>query len=220
MKALGKSVVLFCHITSRVEGEPYPNLLHQMQGRGFPALRFLNAKGELLSIYNGARKVESIEFAAEGLNELAQLEAALAAGDKKVAPKILAHKLKLGMLSNADAEKQRAELKGLSAKLGRELDNLVRDQKILNLVKATSRKSKDSLAEAAKEFKAITRASGTPKANNVQRLIWPIMVDHAVAVSDKKLMKKALKATKKAYGKSIDKDWIRRMERTLKHMKR
>ncbi len=220
MKSLGKSVVLFCHITSQVEDEPYPNLLHEMKGRGFPSMRFLDTKGELLHIYDGAWKLEAIQDAADGLNELSRLEVALAAGDEKAAPKVFIQKLKLGMFSNAEADKQRAELKGLSRKQSKDLDGLVRDQKIVNLAKSTDRNSKESLAKAAKEFAEITKASGTTKTNYVQRLIWPIMVDHAKAVSDKRLMKKALKATKKAYGKGIDKDWVRKMETTLKHMKR
>ena len=35
-KEFAKDYILFCHITSMVEGEKYPKLLQEKGGRGFP----------------------------------------------------------------------------------------------------------------------------------------------------------------------------------------
>ena len=42
-------VVLFLHNTSRVDSEPYPNLLYEMGGIGFPTVSYLDAEGRLRS---------------------------------------------------------------------------------------------------------------------------------------------------------------------------
>lgn len=43
-----RQVVLFLHNTSHVDDEPYPELLFQMGGVGFPTVSFLDADGNLL----------------------------------------------------------------------------------------------------------------------------------------------------------------------------
>jgi hypothetical protein len=45
----GKEVVLFCHVTSHVEGDKYQGLLAEKGGTTFPFLVLLDAKGEVIA---------------------------------------------------------------------------------------------------------------------------------------------------------------------------
>ncbi len=53
-----ENVVLFLHNTSRVKGEPYPTLLKDNGGTGFPTLWFLDADGKVIT-KQGERTVKA-----------------------------------------------------------------------------------------------------------------------------------------------------------------
>lgn len=61
-KEFGKKVVLFCHITSHVPGDPYPELLREKGGRGFPTFYFLDPTGKVVGEPSG-RSVAAWETA-------------------------------------------------------------------------------------------------------------------------------------------------------------
>jgi len=63
-KEFGKKVILFLHVTSRAAGEPYPDLLKEKGGRGFPTFKFLDAKGNVIVEPKG-RSVAEWEAAAK-----------------------------------------------------------------------------------------------------------------------------------------------------------
>ena len=48
-KEFAKEVVLFAHITSRVEGEKYDKLLNEKGGGGFPYLAAMDAEGNVIA---------------------------------------------------------------------------------------------------------------------------------------------------------------------------
>jgi hypothetical protein len=48
-KAFAKDYVLFCHITSKVEGEKYGDLLSKKGGTGFPYVVAMNAEGDIVA---------------------------------------------------------------------------------------------------------------------------------------------------------------------------
>lgn len=87
--------MLFCHVTTHVDGDPYPNLLREKGGTGFPTLLFLDADGAILA-HQGERSVAAFERTASALQELRSLEAKVAAGDTSAAPGIVLAKLELG----------------------------------------------------------------------------------------------------------------------------
>ncbi len=57
-REFGKDYVLFCHITSRVEGEPYADLLSKKGGGGWPYLVAMDADGNVAAKHSGSRSVE------------------------------------------------------------------------------------------------------------------------------------------------------------------
>jgi hypothetical protein len=51
---------MFCHITTRIKGEKYDDLLKKVGGRGFPTFAFLDETGKVLRIARG-RNVQAWE---------------------------------------------------------------------------------------------------------------------------------------------------------------
>ncbi|MGH7152014.1 MAG: hypothetical protein ACREIU_15020, partial [Planctomycetota bacterium] len=51
-------MVLFLHNTSRLKEEPYPELLREKGGRGFPYLVFLDSDGGVIARHDARRTVE------------------------------------------------------------------------------------------------------------------------------------------------------------------
>ena len=72
LATFGADVVLFCHVTTRIEGDPHQELLQQKGGRGFPTLKFLDAEGEVLGAPQG-RSVESLRAALEAITTIQAL---------------------------------------------------------------------------------------------------------------------------------------------------
>ena len=58
-----KKVVLFLHNTSRCDDEPYPNLLKEKGGNGFPTMSYLAADGRLMTQVGHITPVEQLDGA-------------------------------------------------------------------------------------------------------------------------------------------------------------
>ncbi|MBM4062876.1 MAG: hypothetical protein FJ265_17545 [Planctomycetes bacterium] len=61
--------MLFCHVTTQVEGDKYPTLLRDKGGRAVPHLVFMDAAGEVLAT-QGDRSVAGFKKALEGLKQV------------------------------------------------------------------------------------------------------------------------------------------------------
>lgn len=72
-------VVLFAHITSRVDGEPHPDLLRQQGFVSFPSLCFLDHEGNRL-VVQGERSVPAFAATLARLRRVADLRQQIAAG--------------------------------------------------------------------------------------------------------------------------------------------
>ncbi|GEM_PF-4425336 len=99
----GKDYVLFLHNTSHVEDEPYPNLLKEKGGTGFPTLMFMDAEGKVLAVHRGPRSLEGFTKSAEKAREYLRLREAAAKGDGKARVRLLLLDLEMGGFDPKDA---------------------------------------------------------------------------------------------------------------------
>jgi hypothetical protein len=68
-------VVLFCHVTTHVQGDKYDGLLREKGGTGFPTLAFMDEAGEVLAKQPGAeRTVPAFSGTLAKVTELRALE--------------------------------------------------------------------------------------------------------------------------------------------------
>src|SRR5687768_3533771 len=100
-----KSVVLYLHNTSRVEGVKYDDLLRVKGFNSFPTLAFMDAEGEVLTS-QVPRSVSGFQQTAAALRELGELRKAekegKLAGD--AAARLLLAQIDLGTVEPAEAK--------------------------------------------------------------------------------------------------------------------
>ena len=75
-----KKVVLMLHDTSWVDGEPYPDLLYQTGGIGYPTVSFLDADGVPLEQVGNVVTLQQCETAFAALQHWQELRAAVDRG--------------------------------------------------------------------------------------------------------------------------------------------
>jgi len=154
-----KSVVLFSHITSRVDGEKYPNLLSEKGGRGFPYCVFLDEEGNVLAKHEGPRTVEGFTKTANSVKSFLELKEKAASGDEGAKFDYLLARIELGHLSADDAKKECDGLKLTkvqSAKIEKALTNLM----ISDTIKGV--RSKEAAVAAGKKFASLLAEEVTP----------------------------------------------------------
>ena len=76
-----EKVVLFLHNTSRVADEPYPDLLREKGGNGFPTVSFLAEDGRLLKQLGYPITLASIQSSYDELRAWSDLRKKVAGGD-------------------------------------------------------------------------------------------------------------------------------------------
>ena len=107
--AFSKTVVPFLHITTKIEGRPYDDLLRKMGRGGFPTLLFLDAEGNKLASPR-SRSVSSFAGSVAALTLIDATQAQAEAGDKAAAAQLLLFEVELGRVKSAEFDKRAAAL--------------------------------------------------------------------------------------------------------------
>ncbi len=194
-----KDVVLFCHITSKIEGEKYPGLLKEKGGRGFPTLWFLDAKGEILSGQRD-RSVQGFSTSHAALKTLAKLESEGKVNDPIVAKHLFMARLQLGKFKFEEAKAKAAELKGCSDEEQANIDACLLSLEIRAMTKRARAEKGKHLAEVAQHFLAMQKAGRTPQDKMLAYSFWNTIMSHARKEKDADMFADAIAQLKKAMG--------------------
>ncbi len=188
-------MVLFCHITTRIEGRPYDDLLGEKGGRGFPSLMFLDASGELLGEHQGPRTVEgltkSLASVQKKAKELAALRAKAEGGDRTAKLRLLIMDLDNGAVTFADAGPLVEELGSVSGALKKQLEAglaAAEYRQVLEQVKGQP----DAVVAAGSKFSEMAKGDRIPELVRAPKY-WPYLLEHAAAEGDLNLFDKAQK---------------------------
>lgn len=98
--------MLFCHITSKIKGEKYPNLLTEKAG-AWPSVCFMNGSGDVVAMQN-YRKMTSDgvdafkQTLATDVKEFYDLQKKANTGDKKAKAEFFMRRFELGHLKSSD----------------------------------------------------------------------------------------------------------------------
>lgn len=103
-KTWSSKVVLFLHNTSRVDDEPYPNLLFEKGGVGFPTMSYLDADGNLLKQVGHVTPVEELEKAFVDLQAWKALRAEVEGGQADAKQQLALFSMELAMGNRPYAE--------------------------------------------------------------------------------------------------------------------
>ncbi len=144
------SVVPFMHVTSMFEGEPHPNMLEEMGGRGWPTFLVLDAEGEILA-RDPEPTVDGFQKAIKTANEFKALKAKFEGGATELEGDLLLAELKLGRTDFAKAKKAFASVKAnekVSAEKKAEIDRELVNMEVQDVFMNAS--SEDDVANGLK----------------------------------------------------------------------
>jgi hypothetical protein len=147
-----------------VEDEPYPGLLSEKGGRGFPYLVFMDAEGDVITPQAyGTFTVKDFQETLGNVSELRRLEELAKKGDKSADTPLFIAKVKLGRYNFAEASAKRKKLPSESVAQKKEIDDLLFDLQISSIMGKVNGRRPDSFDTAKGELQAIKKAGGITK---------------------------------------------------------
>ncbi len=145
-----KDVVLFCHLTTHIDGNPHENLFREKGGSMYPYMAFLDAEGHVLAVQT-ERSVDGFRKTLDG--DVAAFRALCeqaAAGDADARRALFAKRVELRHFDDFDAaHAELAALAGLDDATRAKLDQQLVDQEF-NLILGTARSAEDAPAAGAR----------------------------------------------------------------------
>ena len=196
-----KEFVMFCHITTRIEGRKYDDLLSKKGGTGFPYLVALDAAGDVIAQLEGGRTVEGFRAM---MTDGAKFVAVRSKEKKTLDDEIflLKHDIAMGNADLAAAKTRMAGLKGLNDAQKKELDGALLGLEIqAAMPRAKSKEEAQAIAlTAGKQFAEMWSAGREPTAENQIGQFFSAILEHAESVKDAALFEKALDKLRAQFG--------------------
>ena len=185
------SVVLFLHVTSHVEGEPYPTLLTDKGFTGFPSLCFLDQDGNVV-VKQVERSVAGFEATAARIATLRGLEAQLKKGGGIAAERrVFLAQLELQML-RADEIRARMQKLELGEADRARADQFLVDAEVRDLRTRSRELGPEQVSDAvAAMARAGRRPSPSPETANP---FWELVLGWSARKADGELGQKAFDA--------------------------
>ena len=195
----GEEVILFCHITTKLTGDPDQSLLGQKSARvAFPTLLFLDPQGEVLA-RQGERSVTAFRKSVQALELIQRLQVDAAKGDEAAKAAVFLAQLDLGNFNFNTAQAASASLK-LDAQQQQTLAIALVNLEVDHLY-AEARKDR-SYADLAPKFLAMRKAGRVPTARTTRLRFWTQIMNSAQQSRDAKLYEEAMTAYQAATANS------------------
>lgn len=210
-----EQVVLFLHNTSRVDDEPYPDLLFEKGGNGWPTMSFLDADGRLLHQVAGlsSRGLGALQKGLEDLRAWQALRTRLGSSDSR---ELFLLEMQLGMLSFVDADARYHKLEGLDDEQRADLE-----QKLINLefTDVLKEHSADNEPASGARCLAMFERDRLPTSAQVTSF-WQFILAHAAAKEDTELFARVVARAKQAMAGDPRLDrYMGRVERQLQELR-
>lgn len=221
--AFAQKVVPFLHISSRVAGEKYPNLLRQKGGNAWPTLSFLSAEGRfLLQMPHPVRSAAELQEGLETVQTwqiLSRRVAAAKGEDPKLERDFFNLEMTMGILSFAQASARFDKLKdGMSAKGRKHYARRLVDLQFNEIARTITGKNRTMVAAGEKYLTMIER-DRIPKVRQVTTF-WQAALAAAEQRKDADLFEKIMNRAKQemAGDKRVDR-YIGMVRRRLERMR-
>ena len=198
--------MLFCHITSKVEGDKDQDLLQKMGGRGFPTLLWLDAGGEKIA-EQGDRTVDGFRKTGQALVTIKKLEQADRSAQDEI--EYFLARLALGQLELEEAKKTADSLQATGAAAER-VDAALLALEIKEKIDSVS--SREAAAEAGKHFAEMVKAGRVPTTKGLATAqFWMMVSEHAYEESAAELFAKCVAGIKLSLGENPQYERIYKM---------
>jgi hypothetical protein len=200
-----KDYVLFCHITTHVEGDPHQDLLGKKGGRGFPHMVFMDGEGNVLAQHEGPRSLDGFsttaEEAVETRQELAMLDGKAAQGDAAAGKEAFLLRLDLGHFDAGQALAHMARLP-FTDEEKKELDSAVASLEVMEVLSGLTEDEEGILA-AGKHFAGMMAKGRCPGEEEMQPF-YLITLRYAESAKDAKVFRAALDGLKVTLAEMMD----------------
>ena len=172
--AFAENFVLFMHNTSWVDDEPYPNLLREKGGNGWPTSAFQVADGSLLTqvLLEDQGSVEGLQKTHQKLLDWKALKARVDAGeqggDESFAKQLFVTEITLGMLGFEKARERLATLSDLTDPERRQFDATLVNMEFIAIL-AGADESRESQIAAGEKLVGMFNPGPTPTCRRRRR---------------------------------------------------
>ena len=216
-----KKVVLFCHITSRIESDPHQNLLQEKGGRGFPYLVFMDAEGNVVSKATGPRTPAGFEATLASLTAYLEIKAKVDGGDASAKAEMLVLELEMGKIQLAEFDEKIKEAGELSKEQEARLVGLRANDEFTKTMQAIGKKPKEeAIAEAGAKLLEMKKAGHVPTGDGEFPQFHTILLEYAFSQKDVALFEESLGALKERFGADEGaKDYFAEQEKRLAELK-
>ena len=205
-----KDVVLYCHITSRVAGEPYAELPKDLGARAFPFVIALDEEGRpLAKIEARVDRGSILSLIGEEMAGYTALRAQAAAGDKAAKAKFLMRRIELGHLAAEEIQAELTTADYLSEEQAGTIRSGLASLKLMEIVLRTKDGDVENARKTVEAILAMKNAGSIPT-GEMAFFFWQVILGHADQTADVALFTEALTKIKEMPGQNPD--WMKRME--------
>jgi hypothetical protein len=191
-------VVLFLHVTTRIDGERYGDLLSEKGGTGFPWLVFMSPEGDVIAPHDDARSVPGFRRTLDRATRWSAAKAKADGGDRHARADMLFLETELGRMEVVDLEDALAEA-GLEPDEAQRkwLLGLKANQQVDEIMEDLRRSRDEGSVRRLRGEMAGLRAAGSIPTGFYQRVnFWMIIAEHAAAQGEKALLEEAIKSAR------------------------
>lgn len=200
--------VLFCHITSRVKSDPFPNLLEEKGGEGWPFVAFLTPEGKVAAPHGATeeRTVAAFEKTAKRAREYQELARRAASGDRAAEERLLELELEYRNLPAAEVLARLEKLGPVPEEKKNYLRKRWAEEEAAQVMRGLpASASPEELAAAGEKMEKIRKEGRVPRpASSVHDAFWLCILEHAFARRDSGLFETALGALRAKYKNEPD----------------
>ncbi len=196
-----KKVVLFCHITTRIESDPHQDLLQKKGGKGFPYLVFMDSEGNVVAPHQGQRDAAGFEASLAKAAAFMDLKAKADAGDKAAKAEFLVTQLEMGAMPLSEFEEKIKEAGELSKDLQARLEGVRANAEFSEILQSIGQKPEnEAVAEAGAKLVEMKKAGHVPAGEQEFSTFHSILLEYAFTQKDAAMFEESLGALKERFG--------------------
>lgn len=206
-------MVLFLHITTHVDEDPYQELFEAKGGDGFPYMVFMDSTGDVIAKMDRPYEVETFEAALTKASAFLAMVKKAEGGDKGAALEVLIGRLETGGIKADEAKKKLKELPKPSAEQEPRLNSALANAEVKQVM--------DEQEEAtAKKFIEMIKAKRVPTDKEVGQTFYMTVLNYAEKQKDAANFEAALNGLKEMFKDNPQaKGFFDAKDKTLKKMK-
>lgn len=193
-----KKVVLFCHITSQVKGEPYPGLLDEKGGAGWPYVCFMNDSGQFVARQQRSKVRDDGAAAFEAtltgeVKEFYDLKKAAKGGDNKAKAAFFMKQFELDHLTLDAMKEALGKGRFLSKTQTAEIRERLMEYSVRDCLEGLDTTKPKTFGRYAKKLMKLHKTVGLPE-GPAGMTPWYVILEDALERKDAKTFEMAFRA--------------------------